>query len=173
VNPIAAERAAGHHGTFLDSGTLLSVEVLSSRLAAQMNVQLARDGSLVFGDGSGGSSSLIGRNSGSDLYGGDSDALLDGRTLSGLRQRSTLGSDSTGVFDSNSRTSSSRAGQEGRVLTGRYRIPGDTTAASASAEDAVGAGTVGSGIVSGSELYLQPHRRKSICERIVEYFFSY
>lgn len=36
-----------------------------------------------------------------------------------------------------------------------------------------GSGKRGAASAPEPELYLQPHRRKSLCERLVEYFFSY
>jgi hypothetical protein len=46
ASPVHAERAASQHGTLLNADTLLSVLVLSPRLAQHLGIELNPDGSL-------------------------------------------------------------------------------------------------------------------------------
>lgn len=47
ASPVHAERAASQHGTLLNADTLLSVLVLSPRLAGHLGVELCPDGALL------------------------------------------------------------------------------------------------------------------------------
>ncbi|KAJ1440581.1 hypothetical protein B484DRAFT_144930 [Ochromonadaceae sp. CCMP2298] len=142
VNPIAAERASHRHGSFLNADTLLSVLVLTARLASNMNLQMARDGSLIVGGGGRGGGSAGGGGGIVRTMGSVGSVSEEGEDVGlGLRQRESTG------------TEMARNREEARLASGRYRVP--------------------EGEEGGQGLYLQPHRRKSLCERLVEYFFSY
>lgn len=54
MTPTQAERAvANQHGAYLNGETLISVQLMDPLIAKKMNLQLARDGSLLMGNGSG------------------------------------------------------------------------------------------------------------------------
>lgn len=146
VSPVHAERAASLHGSFLNSDTLLSVLVLNARLAQHMNLQLSRDGSLVVPNTATVLDTSVAVPAGTSQNGA-SGAQLGG----GLRQRAGI---SSGALQ--------EAGKQGIEETSRL------------VEDTVQKGHARC-IRANSvpELYLQPHRRKNLCERIMEYFFAY
>ena len=145
ASPVHAERAASQHGTLLNAGTLLSVLVLNPRLAQHLDVHLRRDGSLETADCTAGMGA---------------DGTVAGETVAsgaglgaGLRQR-----------NAGTRTASST--ERDRLLGGNSAdlhpaSVGDSSSSSLTRADDL------------PDLYLQPRRRKSVCERVVEYFFSY
>lgn len=145
-SPVHTERAASQHGSFLNSDTLLSVLVLNARLAQHMGLALNRDGSLQVANA---------LNAGSkapelqDVLGLDS-------TANGLRQRANL---SNATLGQGMVRDGAQGSDEMRGLMGNIEER-EAAARRARASDA-------------PQLYLQPSRRKNICERVVEYFFAY
>ena len=139
----------GQNGTYLNSDTLISVMVLNTRIAKQMNLNMSRDGMLLTGEGG------MGDNTTGSFV--DYEGLTDDVDTDGVRQRR------------------SRAGAEGRMYSSKYRV--QTRSLSGSHATGAGAGGGHFGLHESTEeeqeLYLKPHRRKNICERIVEYFFFY
>lgn len=158
-SPVHTERAASQHGAFLNEDTLLSVLVLNPRLAQHMGLTLSRDGSLQVsnallpGKKTSELQDLLGLDSGSGTPGGPSG--LGG----GLRQRTTGAASSATLGQSMARDGAQGSLDEVRGLMGNIEER-EAAARRARAQDA-------------PELYLQPSRRKNICERVVEYFFSY
>lgn len=151
-SPVHTERAASQHGSFLNSDTLLSVLVLNARLAQHMGLALNRDGSLQVANA---------LNAGSkapelqDVLGLDSTA--NGNALGGgLRQRANL---SNATLGQGMVRDGAQGSDEMRGLMGNIEER-EAAARRARASDA-------------PQLYLQPSRRKNICERVVEYFFAY
>lgn len=147
ASPVHAERAASQHGSFLNSDTLLSVLVLNPRLAQHMGLTLSRDGSLQV------SNAL---SAGADT--------ADPRRVLGL----------TGEYSN----SNNNDGVLGGGLRQRQKVPGQGIVRGEEEQE----GLLGMAKREAAarrarqdtpELYLQPSRRKSICERVVEYFFAY
>lgn len=139
-----AERAASLHGSFLNSDTLLSVLVLNARLAQHMDLQLSRDGALIVAN----AASVLDSSAGTSRDG------PSGELGGGLRQRAGAGAGGSG--------SAAQLGSTGSEETSRLvEENGNKSHARSIRANSV------------PELYLQPHRRKNICERIMEYFFAY
>jgi len=152
TSPVHAERAASQHGSFLNQDTLLSVLVLNPRLAQHMGLVLNRDGSMQV------SNALNGAAKTPDLQDvlGLDNASGGGGLGGGLRQRATASNATLGQ-------GMVRDGAQG---TDELRgLLGNTEEREAAARRARANET--------PELYLQPSRRKNICERVVEYFFAY
>ncbi len=146
ASPVHAERAASQHGSFLNSDTLLSVLVLNPRLAQHMGLTLTRDGTL----------------QGSTALSAGADAADPRRVLG-----------RTGEYNSNN-----SEGVLGGGLRQRQNVPGQGIVRGE--EDQQGLLGMADRDAAARrarqetpELYLQPSRRKSICERVVEYFFAY
>jgi hypothetical protein len=149
---VHAERAASLHGTLLDSNTLLSVLLLNPRLAQHLNIHLRRDGSLEVEncvDISSTTVSAAETNGATNGAGGSHSSGLGG----GLRQRGVggIGSSAQRGVGGSAEERSGLLGADGEA-------------------NGTGRGALASAV---PDLYLQPHRRKSLCERIVEYFFAY
>jgi hypothetical protein len=149
---VHAERAASQHGTLLDSNTLLSVLLLNPRLAQHLNIHLRRDGSLEVENCVDASSTTVSAAEASGATNGAAGGHSSGLG-GGLRQRVVRGSEN-----------SAQRGVGGSAEERSGLLGADGEA------NGTGRGALASTV---PDLYLQPHRRKSLCERIVEYFFAY
>jgi hypothetical protein len=209
ASPVHAERAAGQHGTLLNADTLLSVLVLSPRLAQHLGIELNPDGSLrVEHCGDRVSQPMPTPAQSSSTPAGESDALWyrcvllvsppgcltwltnlppSGATTSfhscvlrltvalflvieaglggGLRQRSSVGFTSSVKAD--------RPEEQGLLDEPQQQRGGDSLRQRGSTREERRAEDSRALRSAAPDLYLQPRRRKNLCERIVEYFFSY
>lgn len=135
------------NSVFLDSGTLISVQVLSPSLAKYMNLKLSADGTLMNGSSENFGAAQEG------LYISSHSSSSDGNSTNwsvGMARRRPT---STPMADSNSGNGSGTvgvAGEDQSLLSKRTRDETDSI-----------------------DIYLKPPRRKSACERLIEYFFSY
>lgn len=142
-SPTMADRAVCENGTFFNATTVISVSRLNPTIAKYMNLHLSRDGETLTQEGV--DLSVV-YNAADVQQASEKAALIQRRT--GTRRNNIRGK-----YEEESTHSS---------INSSVNSSSNSSGSSVSGEEEL-----------DSSIYLKPNRTKSICTKIVEYFFSY